>query len=130
MDTNMLRRTISNQLWGSSNNPSSRATMLLMAFGQFVDHDIAHVPFSQEIDCCDEEGNVKSDEDDCFPIKEGGAFRRHSVHLGNSVEPSFLGASRYDVRKIVGFLTSPSFAFGTDLYYKIHAISLTTFTFP
>ena len=90
MDTNMLRRTISNQLWGSSNNPSSRATMLLMAFGQFVDHDIAHVPFSQEIDCCDEEGNVKSDEDDCFPIKEGGAFRGHSVHLGSSVEPSFL----------------------------------------
>ena len=72
----MLRRVISNQLWGSFNNhESSSATMLLMAFGQFVDHDIAHVPFSQEIDCCDEEGNIKSDEDDCFPIKEGGALQ-------------------------------------------------------
>ena len=43
--------------------------MMVMQFGQFVDHDIAHVPFNEELDCCSfKEWYNGKEIDNCFTI--------------------------------------------------------------
>ena len=63
---------------GTSTRSSSRFTALLMAFGQYLDHDIDHVPVmegnSEEgIECCDGDffkDNLTPEESlVCFPIR-------------------------------------------------------------
>ena len=60
---------MSNALWKDRDSPSSSATMMVMQFGQFVDHDIAHVPFNEDLNCCsDAAWNSDKEADDCFTI--------------------------------------------------------------
>ncbi|XP_059081531.1 peroxidase-like [Tigriopus californicus] len=60
----------SNQLTSSAQN-----TALFMSFGQFLDHDLSHVPIQVNdggagINCCTEDGQFADDaEVSCFPIK-------------------------------------------------------------
>lgn len=63
---------------GTTTNTSSRFTALLMAFGQFLDHDIGHVPMmegipGEDIECCNGDGfpnNMTAEESlVCFPIR-------------------------------------------------------------
>ena len=63
---------------GTTTNTSSRFTALLMAFGQFLDHDIGHVPMmegspGEDIECCSGDvfpNNMTAEESlVCFPIK-------------------------------------------------------------
>jgi peroxidase len=45
--------------------------VLLMAFGQFIDHDVDHVPV-QDLDCCTNDGKFAENAfvgAKCFPIK-------------------------------------------------------------
>ena len=71
-------RSVSNTMVGTSPRPSSRFTALLMTFGQYIDHDMDHVPVIESashtgIECC----NGGSFKDDltaeealvCFPIR-------------------------------------------------------------
>ena len=66
----------------------------------------------------------------------GGSIPEECVttrgQISITVEENLKGASNNYVRKISHFLTSslPSSAFGTDLYTKILATSLTTSAFP
>ena len=63
-------RVVSNALWHGEESPSSSATMMLMQFGQFVDHDVAHVPFNEKLDCCSDDAWVSDKEaEDCFTIQ-------------------------------------------------------------
>ena len=71
-------RLVSNNMVGTSPRPSNRFTALLMTFGQYLDHDMDHVPVmegasDQGIECCNE-GFFKDDltaEEAlvCFPIR-------------------------------------------------------------
>ena len=63
---------------GTASRPSSRHTALLMAMGQFIDHDSDHVPVITEssgngIDCCKgdffKENLTLSESLVCFPIR-------------------------------------------------------------
>ena len=50
-------RTISNAIVSTEEKPSNRFTSLLMSFGQFIDHDLTHIPNSRvsedaAVDCC------------------------------------------------------------------------------
>ena len=71
-------RTVSNTMVGTSARPSSKYTSLLMTLGQYIDHDMDHVPVMEGtsdkgIECC----NGGSFKDDltaeealvCFPIR-------------------------------------------------------------
>ena len=71
-------RTVSNTMIGTSPRPSSRFTTLLMAMGQYIDHDLDHTPITEGvsgngIDCCS--GNFFKDDLSaeealvCFPIR-------------------------------------------------------------
>lgn len=71
-------RTVSNTMIGTSPRPSSRFTTLLMAMGQYIDHDLDHTPVTEGvsgngIDCCN--GNFFKDDLSaeealvCFPIR-------------------------------------------------------------
>ena len=45
--------------------------MMVMQFGQFVDHDIAFVPFNEELNCCSDQAWNKLSEEEaerCFTI--------------------------------------------------------------
>ena len=43
--------------------------MMVMQFGQFVDHDIAFVPFNEELNCCDDKAWISEEEaESCFTI--------------------------------------------------------------
>ena len=54
---------------------SPRATALIVAFGQFLDHDMTLVPFDEELNCCTEgrekgdRGKIKSRKFPCDPIE-------------------------------------------------------------
>ena len=72
-------RDVSLAMIGTSPKPSKHFTALLMTFGQFVSHDMDHVPVnnfnsSDGIDCCNEEmfnrNNLTTEESFlCFPIE-------------------------------------------------------------
>ena len=71
-------RAVTNSMVGTTTNTSSRFTALLMAFGQFLDHDIGHVPMmegspGEDIECCSGDvfpNNMTAEESlVCFPIK-------------------------------------------------------------
>ena len=71
-------RVVTNNMVGTSTRSSSRFTALLMAFGQYLDHDIDHVPVmegnSEEgIECCNGhffKDNLTPEESlVCFPIR-------------------------------------------------------------
>ena len=49
--------------------PSPRATSLIVAFGQFLDHDMTLVPFDEEKNCCTKDKKFASREGDCDPIE-------------------------------------------------------------
>ena len=47
--------------------------MMVMQFGQFVDHDIAFVPFNEELNCCTDEAWLRKEGNEeaesCFTIE-------------------------------------------------------------
>ena len=65
-------RLVSTLTTGSFSSPSGRFSMLLMVFGQFVDHDMAHTP-TEALQCCDVNGNLPFTNPvrntRCLPIK-------------------------------------------------------------
>ena len=70
-------RILSND-FPKNDNPSRRFSVLLMVFGQFLDHDVTHVPIKQDnsfpdgINCCQNgffEPNNAFEEGVCFPIR-------------------------------------------------------------
>ena len=71
-------RVVTNNMVGTSTRSSSRYTALLMAFGQYLDHDIDHVPVMEGsseggIECCNGDffkDNLTPEESlVCFPIR-------------------------------------------------------------
>nr|AIZ68325.1 peroxinectin [Caligus rogercresseyi] len=65
-------RKVSLQLTQNTERPSSRFTSYLMSMGQFLDHDMVHVPVYRQkngegIDCCSSQFGRNSLQ--CFPIK-------------------------------------------------------------
>ncbi len=75
-------RQLSNNLKTSNDVPSRRNTVLLMVFGQFVDHDVDHVPV-ENLNCCNDAGGFADaafSQARCFPIKipVGDPFFRKS----------------------------------------------------
>ncbi|KAE8751717.1 Chorion peroxidase-like-2 [Frankliniella occidentalis] len=68
-------RLVSNRLAQESDRPSDNVTLLLMQWGQFLDHDLTHTPISRGqngvgISCC-QDGQVSDprvSHPDCFPI--------------------------------------------------------------
>jgi len=66
-------RFVSTQLARELDNPDRRSSLLVMSFGQFIDHDITHSPIlkngnGEDIDCCS--SSAGSDFDAfCFPIE-------------------------------------------------------------
>ena len=68
-------RLVSTSITSQTSSPSRINTVMLMALGQFIDHDLTHVPMKNDngrpIDCCSI-GNRKFDsteESVCFPIQ-------------------------------------------------------------
>ena len=50
-------RVVSNAIVSTEEKPSNQFTALLMSFGQFIDHDITHIPNArvgedEAVDCC------------------------------------------------------------------------------
>ena len=71
-------RTVSNAMVGTTPRPSSRHTALLMSMGQFIDHDLDHVPVikgtsDNGIECCNGDffkDDLTAEESlVCFPIR-------------------------------------------------------------
>jgi len=72
-------RVVTNKVLGNEEVPDPDFTAMLVAFGQFLDHDIDHIPFQRAedgegIECCDEEGGFREPETEeekvfCFPIE-------------------------------------------------------------
>lgn len=72
-------RAITNAVLSREEVPDPDFTSMLVAFGQFLDHDLDHIPFQRAsdgegIECCDEEGGFREDLSDeekvfCFPIE-------------------------------------------------------------
>ena len=71
-------RTVSTTMVGTAPKPSSRFSALLMQFGQFIDHDIDHVPVlrgssDNGIECCNggffKEDLTAEEALVCFPIR-------------------------------------------------------------
>ena len=64
-------RSVSNSVSvGSNNRKDETNTVLTMQMGQFVDHDIAHVPVFPRTSCC--QGGTFPDDyntEECFPIR-------------------------------------------------------------
>ncbi|KAK3917344.1 Chorion peroxidase [Frankliniella fusca] len=68
-------RLVSSRLAQESDRPSDNVTLLLMQWGQFLDHDLTHTPISRGqngvgISCC-QDGQVSDprvSHPDCFPI--------------------------------------------------------------
>ena len=66
--------------------------MMLMQFGQFVDHDVAHVPFNEELDCCTDAAWDSKEAEDCFtihiPSNDPFAYGRSSVDAVEDLDHS------------------------------------------
>ena len=45
-----------------------QATLMVMQFGQFLDHDLTLTPECEAKDCCTEEAQYGRFEPECFPI--------------------------------------------------------------
>ena len=68
-------RLVSSRLAQESDRPSENLTLLVMQWGQFLDHDLTHTPISRGrggvgISCC-QDGNIadpRVSHPDCFPI--------------------------------------------------------------
>lgn len=67
-------RQVSNTLAGKSDVPGARFSVLMMTFGQFVDHDVGHST-TIDRDCCDsssggfQDTGFQGTESQCFPIR-------------------------------------------------------------
>lgn len=69
-------RTLSRQMTAQTDDLYAHFTLLIMQWGQFVDHDITHTPISKgenfaDISCCSR-GNVRPPQDlhpECLPIQ-------------------------------------------------------------
>ena len=74
MDVNEICRQVSNTLTGKSDVPGARFSVLMMTFGQFVDHDVGHST-TIDRDCCDsgsggfQDTGFQGTESQCFPIR-------------------------------------------------------------
>ena len=64
-------RRISNKLTGGRNSLDRENTMLVMQFGQFIDHDITHTPIYESTDCCKSKSRFPTsfDAERCYPIR-------------------------------------------------------------
>ena len=75
-------RVVSNAIVSTDEKPSNTFTSLLMSFGQFIDHDITHIPNArvgndEAVDCCGQfnqelpqPGDLTSEEEIvCLPIR-------------------------------------------------------------
>ena len=75
-------RLVSNSIVSTEAKPSNKFTSMLMTFGQFIDHDITHIPNArvgeeEAVDCCGhfnqkfpELGDLTSEEEIvCMPIR-------------------------------------------------------------
>ena len=72
-------REVTNAVLRRDEVPDDEFTAMLVAFGQFLDHDLDHIPFQhasdgEGIECCDEDGGFREPETReesvfCFPIK-------------------------------------------------------------
>jgi len=68
-------RSISSQLTAGQNKGDKANTLMVMQFGQFIDHDITHTP-AHSVRCCDKSSNSRVSKfpsrfssNKCFPIK-------------------------------------------------------------
>ncbi len=92
-------RLVSRDLSGRRDRPSADISVLLMVFGQFVDHDLTHVPVhdnsGEGIDCCFRGNFVNSFTSvECFPIQVPAGDRIFSIECMNFVRSQ--GAIRLD----------------------------------
>ena len=75
-------RMVSNAIVSTEEKPSNTFTALLMSFGQFIDHDLTHIPNArvgedEAVDCCGQfnqdlpqPGDLTSEEEIvCLPIR-------------------------------------------------------------
>ena len=113
---------------GTSTRSSSRFTAMLMAFGQYLDHDIDHVPVmegnSEEgIECCDGDffkDNLTPEESlVCFPIRippNDQMFRNRKTCL-NFVRS--VGSIQLDCKPGPYQQVKQKFNSSTCIYFKI-----------
>ncbi len=57
-------RRVSRDFHTAVSHPSTRATLMVMQWGQFLDHDLTLTPETEEEGCCTADGFRR----DCFPI--------------------------------------------------------------
>jgi len=67
-------RLVSTRLARDLDNPDSTYTVMVMPFGQFVDHDLDHAPIikssdGQDIDCCSPSSQAGDFASICYPIR-------------------------------------------------------------
>ena len=75
-------RAVSNAIVSTDEKPSNTFTALIMTFGQFIDHDLTHIPNArvgedEAVDCCGafnqelpQPGDLTPEEEIvCFPIR-------------------------------------------------------------
>ena len=64
-------RRVSNTLAGGANKRDQARSLLLMQFGQFIDHDITHTPAYESADCCKENKDFPTsfNAEKCYPIR-------------------------------------------------------------
>ncbi|PSN41980.1 hypothetical protein C0J52_10520 [Blattella germanica] len=113
-------RLISTQFATDANNPYDNYTLLVMQWGQFLDHDLTHTPVSRGqsgtgLSCC-REGNViepRLRHPDCFPIplpQNDHIFARFNEHCMEFVRslpaprPECNFGPREQMNQITGFL--------------------------